>query len=108
MERDFADEPLVEARLRHTLVCHSGTWETHEGIDTHFTGTHSIRGSSGPDHPDALESTSTWPMPAPPSATAGGIAGLRPQETLARRTDRLSQHIDTLRSRLALATSYPI
>ncbi len=109
VERSFADQPIVEARLCMTLgmsFWYLGDARTAAG---QFRRARAIFADRlGPDHPDTLESMHNL-------ATACAALGdeyeafqLR-EETLARRTVRLGpEHVDTLRSRLVLARSYVV
>ena len=109
VERSFADQPLVEARLRMTLGMSFWYLGDDRKAADQFRRARSIfTDRLGPDHPDTLESVHNL---ANADAALGDEAEafqLR-EETLARRNAGLgSEHVDTLRSRLALGSSYRI
>ena len=109
VERSFAAQPLVEARLRMTLGM--SFWylgDARTAADQFRRARTIFTDRLGPDHPDTLESMHDLADACAALGDESEAFQLR-EETLTRRTARLGpEHVDTLRSRLALARSYAI
>jgi serine/threonine protein kinase/tetratricopeptide (TPR) repeat protein len=109
VERSFAAQPLVEARLRMTLgMSYSYLGEDRIAADQFRRARTLFTDRLGPDHPDTLESMYHLANAYAALGDQSEAYQLR-EETLARRTARLGpEHVDTLRSRMMLASSYAI
>ena len=109
VERSFAAQPLVEARLRMTLgMSYWYLGEARIAADQFRRARAIFTDRLGPDHPDTLESMHHLANRYAALGDEAEAFQLR-EETLARRNARLGpDHVDTLRSRLVLASSYVI
>jgi serine/threonine protein kinase len=109
VERSFATQPLVEARLRMTLgISFSYLGDDRTAADQFRRAREIFINRLGENHRDTLESMHNL---ANACAALGdeSQAFQLCQETLMRRTETLGpKHVDTLRSRLTLARSYRI
>jgi eukaryotic-like serine/threonine-protein kinase len=109
VERSFATQPLVEARLRMTLgMSFSYLGDDRTAADQFRRAREIFINRLGQKHRDALESMHYLADACAALGDESQAFQLR-QETLMRRTATLGpEHVDTLRSRLALARSYRI